>query len=544
MPPYTAHLDDFARANMPPEADWPWFNRAPPFDYPQRLNAAEALLAESGVRHASRPALRSNHETWTYARLQATANRLAHVLVDDFDLVPGNRVLLRGPNSPMLIAACLAVWKAGGIVVPTMPLLRAAELRIIAEKTRARFALVDDRYVDAIVACRDQVPTLERVGAYSGTAGEAELEALMAAKPPHFEAVSTAAEDVAVILFTSGTTGEPKGAMHSHAAVMAITECYPREVLRPTPDDVFVGSAPLAFAYGFGGLMAFPLRYGASVALLDAPGPEALLEAIGRHDASICLTAPTAYRAMLRSLSGAPAAERRFPRLRFCASAGEALTPATIDAWREANGLTLADGIGTTEMLNHFIASRPAAYRPGATGRVLPGYQAMVVDDALRPLPACEVGRLAVRGPTGCRYLADPRQRDYVVDGWNLTGDAFRRDEDGYFWYAARTDDMIVSAGYNIAGPEVEAALLRHPAVAECAVVGAPDAFRGQIAHAFVVLAEGRVAAPALARELQDFVKAEIAPYKYPRAVAFIDALPLTATGKVQRFKLRQLAAG
>ena len=543
MSAYTAHIDDFARANMPPQADWPWFNRAPPFAYPERLNAGEALLSEAGGKFGERPALRSNYETWSYARLLAASNRLVHVLSAEFGLVPGNRVLLHGPNSPMLIAACLATWKAGGIVVPTMPLLRASELTVIAEKTRARFALVDERYAEAMLDCQAGTAALERVCQFSGTGGEAELEALLAAGSPTFEAVATAAEDVAVILFTSGTTGEPKGAMHSHAAVLAITECFPKVVLRPGPEDVFVGSPPLAFAYGFGGLVAFPLRYGASAVLLDAPGPEALLEAIGRHGASICFTAPTAYRAMLQLFDDAAEAERRFPRLRLCASAGEALRPSTIFAWREATGLTLADGIGTTEMLNHFIATAPDACRPGAAGQVLPGYEARVVDDDLQPVPDGEVGRLAVRGPTGCRYLADARQREYVVDGWNLTGDAFRRDEDGYFWHVARTDDMIVSAGYNIAGPEVEAALLRHPAVAECAVVAAPDGFRGQIVYAFVVLRQGRVGNDALAAELQDFVKAEIAPYKYPRAVAFIDAMPLTATGKVQRFKLRELAA-
>jgi 2-aminobenzoate-CoA ligase len=544
MAAYTAHLDGFARASMPAESDWPRFNRAGAFAYPERLNAATALLDRSARMFAERPALLAPGTTWSYRRLLAETNRIAHVLAEDLELVPGNRVLLRGPNSPTLIACCLAVWKAGGIAVPTMPLLRAGELKVIADKTLARLALVDARYGEDMDACQARTASLERVVRFDGTGGEgADLEALGASKPTDFDAVATAAEDVAAILFTSGTTGEPKGAMHSHANVMAITESFPKAVLRPTPADVFAGTPPLAFAYGFGGLMAIPLRHGAAAVLLDAPGPDALLEGLLRFRATVCMTAPTAYRAMLRRLAGTPASERHFAGLRLCASAGEVLTPATIDAWREATGLGLVDGIGTTEMLNHFISAPPEDVRPGATGRALPGYEAMVVDDAMRPVPAGEIGRLAVRGPTGCRYLADPRQRDYVVDGWNLTGDAFRRDEDGYFWYAARTDDMIVSAGYNIAGPEVEAALLQHPAVAECAVVAAPDAFRGQIAQAFVVLGSGHAPSAALAAELQDFVKARIAPYKYPRAVAFLDALPLTATGKVQRYRLRELAA-
>jgi len=547
MAGYTAHIDSFARDRLPPRQQWPWLNRqAPDFAFPERLNAGVELLDRTVARGlAGRPALRTGHETWSYARLLDETNRIANVLRQELGLVPGHRVLLRGTNAPMLAAGWLAVLKAGGIAVPTMPLLRAGELALIIEKTQARLALCERRIAGELEAAQGAVPVLERVCCYDG-GGESqdELERLMAAQPPDFEAVATAADDIAVILFTSGTTGRPKGAMHTHGDLLAITRSFPRAVLRPRPEDIFIGSPPLAFAYGLGGLLAFPLRYGASVVLLEPTTADGFLEALHRHRATVCLTAPTAYRAMLKELSGADGPARRFAALRLCASAGEALTLATFEAWREATGLAIVDGIGTTEMLNHFISAPPEEVRPGATGKALPGYEAMIVDEAMRPLPDGEVGRLAVRGPTGCRYLDDARQRDYVVDGWNLTGDAFRRDADGYFWYAARTDDMIVSAGYNIAGPEVEEALLRHPAVAECAVVAAADELRGQIAKAFVVPAVGHAGDARLARELQDFVKGCIAPYKYPRAVAFLDALPKTPTGKVQRYLLRQRDGG
>jgi 2-aminobenzoate-CoA ligase len=481
------------------------------------------------------------NQRWTYRELLERANRIARVLARDFGLVPGNRVLLRAANNPMLVACWFAVLKAGGIAVTTMPLLRARELAVILDKAEIRLALCDERLAEEMEQARGRAPVCQRICYFngSGTPGAAaELEARMQRAAPEFENVETSSDDVALIAFTSGTTGKPKGTMHFHRDVMAICDCFPRSTLRPAADDVFIGSPPIGFTFGLGGVVTFPMCVGASAVLLEAAPPDVLLEAIQQFKASVCFTSPTAYRMMQ-----AKAGEFDLTSLRRCVSAGEPLPLPTFEAWRRTTGLSIIDGIGSTEMLHIFISAADESIRPGATGRPIPGYRAIVVDEAMRPLPPGEIGKLAVRGPTGCRYLADERQKEYVRDGWNLTGDAYKVDEDGYFWFQARTDDMIISAGYNIAGPEVEEALLEHAAVAECAVVGAPDPVRGQIVKAFVVPRQGTAGSDTLGKELQEFVKRRIAAYKYPRAIEFLDGLPRTETGKVQRFRLRQMEA-
>jgi 2-aminobenzoate-CoA ligase len=448
--------------------------------------------------------------------------------------VAGNRVLLRSANTPMLVAATFAVIKAGGVVVCTMPMLRAKELSYPLTKAQINLALCDNRLNDEMEKARAAVPALSII--YWGEGGT--LESLM--EQPgyeHFEAVDTAQDDVCLIGFTSGTTGEPKGTMHFHRDMLAICDAYSGHVLKPVTADRFIGSPPLAFTFGLGGLVLFPLRVGASAVLLEAASPDRLMPAIAQFRATVCFTAPTAYRAMLAKLS-----EHDLSSLRKCVSAGEALPVSTFEAWNSATGLPLMDGIGATEMLHIFIAAPEEKIRPGSTGLPVPGYEAAVLDENGRPVPDGTVGRLAVRGPTGCRYLADERQRKYVAHGWNMTGDSYIRDADGYFWYQARSDDMIVSAGYNIAGPEVESCLLTHPVVAECGVVGQPDEDRGMIVKAYVVLKAGHDGTPVLTKALQDFVKAEIAPYKYPRAIAYVGELPRTNTGKLQRFALRRMA--
>ncbi len=533
----TAHIDTFARDNLPPRAQWPdLVFDLPELQYPPRLNCAAELLDRMvAAGHGERPALWAPVDGkpvhCTYRQLLARANRIARALSEDLGLVPGNRVLLRGPNNPMMAACWLGIVKAGGIVVATMPLLRAKELTQIAVKARCSLALCDARLLEELELARPDCPDLKRIVAF----GDGTLESLLEAKPETFDNVDTAADDVALIAFTSGTTGQPKGTMHFHRDVLAMCDAFPRSVLKPGPDDVFCGTPPLAFTFGLGGLLCFPLRAGASTVLVEKLMPDTLMQAIRDFKATICFTAPTFWRLM------APLAEKGgIGSLKKCVSAGEALPDATRQLWKQATGIEIIDGIGATEMIHIFISSPPEAVRRGAIGQVVPGYQARIVDDDGQPLPPGAVGRLAVKGPTGCRYLADVRQSQYVQDGWNLTGDAFSMDADGYFFYQARTDDMIVSAGYNIAGPEVESALLAHPAVAECGVVGVPDEERGQIVKAVVVLREGQVPSEALARELQDFVKRTIAPYKYPRAVEFAAALPRTETGKLQRFRLRQ----
>jgi 2-aminobenzoate-CoA ligase len=532
----TAHVDTFARDNLPPRDRWPdLVFDLPELRYPERLNCAAELLDRMvDAGRGERVALRAPDAALTYRDLLALANQIARVLREDLRLVPGNRVLLRGPNNPMMAACWLATVKAGCIAVATMPLLRARELEQIVEKGRVGAALCDARLSQELDQAQARCPVLAQVVRFGG-GGPGSLEALLAGKPPTFENVDTAADDVALIAFTSGTTGEPKGTLHFHRDVMAMCDCFPRSILRPAADDVFIGTPPLAFTFGLGGLLCFPLRFGASAVLLEKPAPESLLRAIQDLRATICFTAPTLWRVMAGMATGFDLSS-----LRKCVSAGEALPDATRQLWKAATGVEIIDGIGATEMIHIFISHTPERVRRGATGYAIPGYRARVVDDAGEPVPPGTVGRLAVKGPTGCRYLADERQGTYVQAGWNLTGDAYKMDADGYFYYQARTDDMIISAGYNIAGPEVEDALLGHPAVAECAVVGAADEERGQVVKAYVVPRSGLEGTPALAKELQEFVKATLAPYKYPRAVEFLEALPRTATGKLQRFRLRQ----
>ncbi|MEP7011945.1 MAG: benzoate-CoA ligase family protein [Acidobacteriota bacterium] len=538
----TAHLDTFVRDHLPALAEQPDFLfTLPDLQYPDRLNATTAFVdshVEAG--RGERLCLISPFERWSYRDLQSRVDRIAQVLVERLGLIPGGRVLLRAPNTPTLAAAHLAVWKAGGVVVATMPLLRAKELAILIGKARIALALSDGRLLAELEKAREAAPLLERIVSFGhGPAeSEGELERLMAeVSGEAFVPCDTAAEDPCLVGFTSGTSGEPKGTIHNHRDLLATCDSYGKHVLRATENDVFIGSPPLAFTFGLGGLLLFPLRAGAATVLLERATPDELLPAIARHHATICFTAPTAYRVMVTRL-----AEHGIPSLRIGVSAGETLPKPIWDAWHAATGIELMDGIGSTEMLHIFIASPQGGIRPGATGRVVPGYEAKVVDEAGSEVPPGTIGLLAVRGPTGCRYLADGRQKAYVRDGWNFTGDSYSMDEDGYFWYQARTDDMIVSSGYNIAGPEVEAALLTHPAVAECGVVGAPDPERGQVVKAYVVLRPDHAGDSVMTKALQDHVKAEIAPYKYPRAVAFVTNLPRTGTGKLQRFRLREIA--
>ena len=528
----TAHVDTFARDRLPPPQQMPeLLFELPGLQFPERLNCAVELLDRHvAAGRGDRLCIQGEGVRWSYADLLAQANRIAHVLIDELGLMPGNRVLLRGANSPMLAACWFAVVKAGGIAVGTMPLLRAKELTAIVHKAEITHALVDTRLLDEMAKARPDCPTLVHLLGFHG----GELEARAAAQPVAFDNVDTAADDICLMAFTSGTTGVPKGTLHFHRDLMAACACWPPHVLRASADDVFIGSPPLAFTFGLGGLLLFPLAIGASTVLLEKASPDVLPAAIAKYRASVVFTAPTSYRAMAPLAAG-----HDLSSLRKCVSAGEPLPGATRELWQQSTGIRIIDGIGSTELFHIFISADEDLARPGATGLPVPGYRAAVLDDDGRVLPPGQVGRLAVKGPTGCKYLADERQRQYVQDGWNLTGDAYRIDDDGQFAYQARTDDMIVSGGYNIAGPEVEDALLGHPAVAECGVVGLPDEQRGQVVAAYVVLKPGHDDDAALAKALQDHVKQAIAPYKYPRRIEFRSQLPRTETGKLQRFRLR-----
>ena len=531
----TAHVDTFVRDQLPPASEWPEFLfELPSLRYPARLNCGVELLDRHAAVNPGALAIRTADGDWTYGRLKDLVDRLCGVLANDMQVEPGNRVLLRAGNSVMMYAAWLAVARIGGVVVATMPLLRARELATIVDKARVRHALCDVRLAAELAGLEGPDGRLRTL-----TWGDGELEGRLARQPTGVPAVDTAPDDPCLLAFTSGTTGQPKATVHFHRDVLAMADTFAAHLLDPRPDDVFTGTPPLAFTYGLGAELVFPLRFGAATAVLTGPTPDHLRDGIARFGATRVFTAPTAYRALLAQADGSA-----FRSVRSFVSAGEHLPRPTFDAWQQSTGHRIVDGIGATEMIHIFISASGDDIRPGSTGRAVPGYRACVLDEEDRPAPAGTIGRLAVRGPTGCRYLADDRQRNYVKRGWNVTGDAFVVDDEGYFWYQARADDMIVSSGYNIAGPEVESVLLDHPDVAECAVIGVPDEQRGQVVKAYVVLRASQTGDDTLTRELQDFVKNAIAPYKYPRQIEYVATLPRTATGKLQRYRLREDLGG
>ncbi|MBD8049610.1 AMP-binding protein [Limnohabitans sp. JUR4] len=547
----SSHTDSFARDRLPPQDQLPVFIAVrPELDYPDQINCAVELV-DRHVREGrgDRIALHGVSDfnkggdfSWTYAQLQDKSNRIAQVLTHDMGLVPGNRILLRGGNSPMMAACLLGALKAGLVAVPTMPLLRAGELAQIIDKAQVSAALCDSLLADELQHCMtpghaSHMASLQQLVQFRSDAPDG-LEQRMAQQSGAYTPHATSRDDVCLIAFTSGTTGKPKGTMHFHRDVLAMCDLFPRHILQMNENDVVCGTPPIAFTFGLGGLLAFPLRYGASTMLLEKHTPETLMQTIAKYRATQCYTAPTMYRQMATLAKGVDLSSLKHP-----VSAGEALPDATRQLWKQATGIEMTDGIGGTEVIHIYISSAGAQVRPGSIGQVVPGYVAQIVGEDMQSVPPGTVGRLAVRGPTGCKYLDDPRQQDYVKAGWNLPGDTFVMDADGYFSYQARNDDMIISAGYNIAGPEVESALLQHPAVAECGVVGMPDEDRGHIVQAYVVLKPGHTGDAAMEKALQEHVKQTIAPFKYPRKVIFLDALPRTETGKLQRFKLRQISS-
>jgi len=525
--------DTFVEDRLPPPELLPEFRfDLPEVQYPERLNAAAELLKGGSPEDLS---VVNDHGRWTYAELDDFSGRIARFLVEEQELIPGKRVLLRGPNGYTMFAAWLGVLKAGGVVVATMPLLRPGEIATVIERAQISHAIVDSRFIGDLRQAVEQTHSVKNIIKYDGDYGKGELETRTAALkrlPP----ADTGRDDPCMIAFTSGTTGVPKGCVQFHRDVLAPCDTFAKHLVGPKPGDVFLTSAPMAFTFGLGITPMFPLRFGAASATIEQGGPDKLLDAIAKFGVTHLGTAPTAYKAMLSQ----PNLDAALKTLRYCISAGEHLPEATWRAWKERTGIAITDGIGSTEMMHIFVSAAGDDIRPGSTGKAVPGYAATVLDADGKPLDE-GVGRLAIKGPTGCRYLDDERQRNYVVDGWNVTGDTYRKDADGYYWYLARSDDMIVSSGYNIGAPEVENALLSHPAVAECAVIGVPCPERGQKVKAFVVLPVDAEGSDTLVAELQAHVKAAIAPYKYPREIEFVDALPKTATGKLRRSELRSL---
>ena len=533
----SGYIDDFARTHLPPPEQWPeLIFELPEIVYPTRLNCAYEFVDKHVANGlGERTALIGSNGSLSYAQLLAKANQIAHVLQNDLQLPSGSRVLLRSANNPALAAAWLGLIKAGYIAVTTMPLLRERELSTIVRKAKVVAALCDHSLQQEMELTKNNCPELQTALYFNAPPNLSDsLDFLAAAKSTEFDNVDTASDDVALIAFTSGTTGVPKGTMHFHRDVLAICDVLSRQVVAPTADDIFIGTPPLAFTFGLGGLFLFPLRVGATGVLFEQWSPKTLLEGIAKHKATICFTAPTFYRMMAPLVSN-----NNTQSLRITVSSGEMLPADTRSSWRSATGIEMTECLGSTELLHAFIACTPKDVKPGATGRVVRGYRAAVLDEKGQEVATGTIGRLAIKGPTGCRYLSDERQLSYVQNGWNLTGDAYLVDADGYYWYQSRTDDMIISAGYNIAGPEVEDVLLTHPAVSECGVVGLPDEARGQIVTAYAVLRESFKPSDALVAQLQDLVKNTIAAYKYPRAIYFVSSLPRTENGKIQRFKLR-----
>lgn len=527
----SAYADTFCRDKLPTEYQWPTLRfELPELQYPEQVNCGAALLDDMVAANGpDQPCLITPDETWTYGDLLARANQVARVLTEDFSVITGQRVLLRGPNNPWLVACWFGALKAGCVVQTTMPLLRSFELAPLVELIQPALLLCDHRFAEELASAAASLPLV----LYGGT-GADDLTSRCAAKPTTFRNVDTAADDVALLAMTSGTTGPPKVAMHFHRDVLTIADTFGKYLLKARPTDLFAGTPPLGFAYGVSGLLSCPLRIGASVLLLERATPAEHADAIARFGATVLFTSPTAYKAILRAdKAGALATIRR------AVSAGEHLPKSVWEEFLEKTGVRIIDSIGSTEMLNFFVGAADDDIRPGSTGKAIPGYHAEVFGPDGRRLPDGMPGHLATLGPTGCRYLADPRQANYVQNGWNITGDTYTRDADGYFWYHGRSDDIIVSAGYNIAPAEIERALEQHPDVKECAVVGKPDPDRGMIVHAAVVLWDGSTGDAAKISELQTFMKQHIAPYKYPRSIEFVDALPRTTTGKVQRFRLR-----
>lgn len=526
----TAFLDSFAADRLPPRKHWPEFRfDLPELQYPERINCAKVLIDDAIAEgYGDQVAIYTEDGPISYGDLLQQSNQVARLLTEDLGLVPGNRVLLRAPNCALLVASWLGVMKAGGIAVTTMPLLRSKELQLILQKCEVSHALCDDHLL----------PELESAAVATGLAGKylgfSQLASRMKAKSTTYENIDTYSSDVSILAFTSGTTGEPKATMHFHRDILAMADTVGRHLLKTQPSDIYTGSPPLGFTFGLGALLVFPLRFRAATALVETPKPDALLDTIERWKVTTLFSTPMMY-GTLSSLI----VDYDISSLKQCVSAGETLPAPVSDKWFAKTGIRIIDGIGATEMIHIFIGAAGDDIRPGSTGKPIPGYTACILDEENMPLPPGSTGRLAVKGPTGCRYLADERQKDYVINGWNVTGDVYRVDQDGYFWFQARNDDMILSAGYNIAGPEVEAALLAHPAVSACAVVGVPDDLRGNVVKAFVVLHDGHQACGDLAQELQQFVKESIAPYKYPRKIQFVESLPKTQTGKLQRYRLR-----
>ena len=519
--------DSFVRDRLPPADQQPEFLL---LDFPERLNAAAELLKRGKPNNL---AVVNDHGRWTYAELDDFSGRIARLLVETQGLIPGNRVLLRGPNGYTLFAAWLGVLKAGGVAVTTMPLLRPGEIATVIDSAEISHAIVDSRFIGDFRGAMSQTRFIKHLVKYDGDYGQGELEMRCAALEP-LPPVDTHSDDPALVAFTSGTTGIPKGCIQYHRDILAPCATFAMAHFLMAPGDIIMCSAPIAFTFGLGATLLFPLYFGAATATIEQPSAPVMLEAMARHGVSHLATAPTAYKAMLSQ----PGLAQALETLRGCLSAGEHLPSATWAAWKAHSGISIVDGIGSTEMMHIFISESGDAIRPGSTGRAVPGYEATVLDEAGWPMDEGE-GRLAVKGPTGCRYLDDPRQKNYVENGWNLTGDTYRKDRDGYFWYLARSDDMIVSSGYNIGAPEVENALLAHPAVAECAVIGVPCPERGQKVKAYIVLGANVPPSEALISELKNFVKETIAPYKYPREIEFVEALPKTATGKLRRVELR-----
>ena len=522
-------------------------------DYPARLNPARELLdrnVEEG--RGGKPALLFQDRVITYGALAEQANRLGNVLASH-GVEEEDRVVILSPNQPLSLVANFAALKLGAVPVPASPLLSPPEVSWVINNSEARALLVHTAMLPLVEKARPEFssePVVLGLAPPSDELSKADVESvlpLMEKADAALEAVLREKDRVGILLYTSGTTGKPKGVVHLVEEILAVADTFGHYGWKLRDDDVVFSPAPLAFAAGYGAMAIIPFRFGAAVSIMPRFEPEAAFETVQQHHATVLTILPTSYRKMLQ----VEGAEKRFDlsSVRMCTGGGEALTAETYGQWLDRFGLEIFEGFGTTEMFYVFVSvAVTEKAKPGSIGTPVPGYEVKVVSEEGNEVGPGEIGRMVAKGPTGTLYwrpqeengrLMESQRHAVVGKGWNVVGDYLYGDEDGYFWFVSREDDLIKSSGYRIGPEEIEMVILKHPAVADAGVIGVPDPVRGQNTKAFVVLTEGYAPSGELKQEIIDFCRNDIAVYKLPREVEFVETLPRTVTGKLLRRVLR-----
>ncbi len=532
----------------PPRELWPRFGLDFPEarEWPAKLNIAEVLV-DDNLKRGDKPAILYEDRQIKYRELQLMINKFGNAL-KVLDVKPYDRVMLRLPNIPEFIVSSLAVQKLGAVSVPTFTLLKAKELSYIASDCEAKVLITTPSLLEDVEKAKGELKTIRHI--VLADAKPSEVEAPYIAfdylmddfkEATGLEPVRVDQDEVTLLLYTSGTTGPPKGCIHTHRHYLAVADCYAKNVLQAREDDVWGGPPTMAFAYGHTGLICNPLRHGATTSLVGSGRfePASMFQLIEKHGISVFYGVPTAYRTMvaLKHERG----KYDFSSLRVCVTAGEPCPPSLYYTIKEFFGCEVLEHMGCTELFNGFISTRFGQVKPGSMGLAVPGYDVRILGDDGNEVKTGEVGHLAVAGPIGIRYWKLPeKQAESVRNGWNHTGDMAYKDEEGFFWFASRSDDIIKTAAYRVSPHEVEEALIKHGAVAEAGVIGVPDLERGQIIKAFIVLKPDHKPSSRLEEELRVFVKDQIAPYKAPKEVEFVKELPKTETGKIRRAELKR----